>query len=199
MSECKWLKVDKTKYTSSISPFIYKRRLSKNHLLQAILDDTIYGFILCDIEPDNNSSLSQKFIKLGWLPVIRRDEIMIDDLSSNMRCRVDKRNFPYSTLIQAMHGEKVLFHTELVKFYLSNGFKITKIYEFYEYEGNHCFQKFYNQLYESRVKATIEKDETKSNVQKLVGNSSYGQTIMVYIYYSYSINKILYRILQNFH
>ncbi len=158
MRECQWVAMDKSKYKSSISSLMYSKKVSEKTLLEAINKNLIYGFILCDIEPDlNKSSIWQKFLILNWLPIIRKDEIHKEDLSPFMQQQMGpSQKFPHETLIQSLWGKKILLHSDWVQFLLENGLQISKIHELYEYQPSNCFENFYDQLYKNRVEATRE-------------------------------------------
>ena len=133
---------------------------------------SISGFLLCDIQPTNDA---EKFRRINWPPIFSRKEIQFSDLPSWMQDVSSKSTFPRKTLVQTMEEKKILLHTKLVDFYMENGFIITKIHKFIEYQGSKCFEKFYNALYNLRVEATIEKNEAKATAIKLTGNSPYGK------------------------
>ena len=92
-----------------------------------------------------------------------------------------KTTFPRTTIAQAMKCDNILIHTELIKFYCKNGFVITNVESFYEFQGSNCFTEVYDKLYSARVEATREKDSMKAAAVKLTGNAMYGQTLMVTI------------------
>ena len=78
-----------------------------------------------------------------------------------------------------MFCKKLLLHTDLIAFYVQNGFKISYVHKFYEYEGARCFAKLHDIIYQARVEATCANDNMKATAVKLVANSIYGQMIMV--------------------
>jgi len=176
IQECFWEEICKDNLKTAISSLIFLRSITADQIMTAIQNDA-YGFLLCDIEPCSEES--NKFIELNWLPIIHNANVERSDLSPHMDEATKHIHFPRRTVVQTMHAEKILLHTELIKFYLSQGFKITKIYDFFEFEASACFDQLYTKLYESRVEATEQHDDTKATAIKLVGNSSFGQSIMV--------------------
>ena len=96
-----------------------------------------------------------------------------------MQKNAKRTDFPRKTIVQSMHGENVLLHTALIKFYLDNGFYLTKIHQLYEYQGSKCFEDVYSKVYNARVEATETGDTMKATAVKLVSNSMYGQLLMV--------------------
>ena len=80
-----------------------------------------------------------------------------------------------------MFKGKLLLHTDLIYFYLKNGFEITNVYKFFEYEGACCLRKVHDKVYQARVEATQENNNLKATAVKLVSNAAYGQMLMVNI------------------
>ena len=150
-------------------------RLSKIDLIDALNNDKMYGFVEVDLEPTEKAD---KFLKLNFPPILRRFDVPFDWLPKWMQKNADEKTFPRRTILQAMRGEKLVFHTDLLKFYLENGFKITDLHKIFEYEPSKTFVDIYNLCYHARAEAT-GKDETKSTTIKLVSNSMYGSTILV--------------------
>ena len=127
-----------------------------------------------DIKPTANA---RKFEEMNWPPLFIRDEIDFTMLPEWMRRGRSDASFPRPTLVQTMKAEKILLHSKLLQFYLKNGFIVTKIYKFVEYQPGRCFSKFHDTLYELRVKATVENNTAQATAIKLTGNSSYGKVI----------------------
>ena len=90
-----------------------------------------------------------------------------------------------------MHAKELLLHTELLRFYMENGFYVSKLHKFFEYQASPCFENVYRKVYEARVDATkIATDERstpdmkasaerKATAVKLVSNSMYGSLLLV--------------------
>ena len=177
MKECHWNMIKRAIYFKSpISSLLYKNPVTETELLREIIKDEVYGFCVVDIIPNSEAS---KFIELNWLPIIRHDNIHFEDLPTFMQKDEIKKSFPRKTLVQTLHASAILLHTRLIQWYLANGFKITKIYKFYEFQKFPCYRNVHDCVYETRVTATIEKNEKKATAIKLVSNSMYGQMIMV--------------------
>ena len=193
IKECVWKKTNKESLPkSSISSLIYKNQVSQNTMLAEILRDNVYGFALVDIE---QTSKTDKFIDLNWLPVIKHDVIEHHDLPDFMKSRVTKNSFPRKTLVQALHATEHLLHTKLIQWYVNNGFIITKIHTMFEYQKYSCYKDVHDKIYEARVDATIQKNNQKATAIKLVSNSMYGQMIMVR--FVFKVRKIEYLMLNN--
>ena len=177
MTSCQWAK-DRLKlnYEPGISPLLYHKTIKSQDLLPLLRSGKIYGFVTVDISatPD-----AEKFRKLNWPPIFQKEEIFYEDLPTWMQKISSKEEFPKSTIVQKMGAQNILLHTHLVEFYLKNGFEITKIHKFYEYEGETCFERVFKNVYEARVQATETKNEMKATAVKLVSNSMYGQLLLV--------------------
>lgn len=93
-------------------------------MLTEILSGGVYGFAVVDIVPGETSN---KFIELNWLPIIRHDEIQLDDLPEWMRRPEMKKTFPRKTLVQTMHANQILLHTKVIQWYVNNGFTVEKV------------------------------------------------------------------------
>ena len=157
-----------------ISPFLRRNKIQPHEILNNL--SNITGFLLCDIIATEKAN---KFSRINWPPIFSKKKLNFEILPSWMKLLVNKASFPKISLVQSMSEKKILLHTEMVKFYLSNGFVIPKIYTFIEFEPSKCFEIFYNALYEQRVAATIAKNEAKATAIKLTGNSPYGKVKII--------------------
>ena len=156
-----------------ISPFLFTNRpITESQILDKVKEGNVTGFVVVDIEP---TEVAKKYEKINWPPIFVRDEILLEDLPSWLQAEVEPRNFPKKTLVQTMHAKDILLHTRLLKFYLENGFRVTKIHKFIEYQPAKCFRDFHDKLYRLRVEATIAKNEVKASATKLTGNAVYGK------------------------
>ena len=159
---------------SRISPNFYEKKISEGCIIKGVTDGSLYGFLTVDIKP---TAKAAKFEDMNWPPLFVRDEIDFSMLPEWMRNGRSDASFPRSTLVQTMKADKILLHSKLLQFYLNNGFLVTKIYKFVEYQPGKCFSKFHDTLYELRVKTTIENNTAQATAIKLTGNSSYGKVV----------------------
>lgn len=173
---CEWemIKIHEQLPTPKISPFLFKKSITESDILEKIETHQITGFILCNITPTEGA---RKYERMNWPPIFTRDDVDHDMLPTWMKDMTNKSTFPRATLLQSMRAEQILLHTKLVDFYLRNGFKITCITKFIEYEPSPCFQTFYDTLYRLRVDATIENNSAQATAIKLTGNSPYGKVM----------------------
>jgi hypothetical protein len=181
MKECVWDKMKKNlDFKPKISPVLLIYKLSDKDLYKLILERKIYGFALVDIKSTNDAN---KFLELNWPPILRKMDVYAKDLPDWMN--VNEKSFPRTTIVQSMSGTNILLHTDLLSFYLENGFVVSKIHKFYEYEGRKSLLGVHNAIYEARVAATIAKDDCRATAVKLTSNAMYGQTLMV----SFALNQ----------
>ncbi|KAJ8020607.1 hypothetical protein HOLleu_40243 [Holothuria leucospilota] len=153
------------------------RKLSPQGIVQAILDDLIFGAIECDIYvPDE---LKPTFAEM--CPIFKNTDISIEDIGEHMKTFALDGNImtkPRKSLIGSMFGEKILLATPLVKWYLDKGLQITRIYQVVEFTPKQCFKTFGEAVSDARREG--DRDPSKAiiaDTMKLIGNSSYGKTI----------------------
>ena len=179
-SSCEWYaekcETDFQDYEPQISPLLFERTVKEGDLVSLAADGKVYGFMVVDLEKGPGS---EKWEALNWPPIMQKSEICYDDLPEWMKELYDSSEFPKETIVQRMHAKKLLLHTSLLRFYLENGFYVTKLHKFYEYQGAECFKKVFRTVYEARVAATETKDELKATAVKLVSNSMYGTLLLV--------------------
>ena len=178
MSGCKWESICKNleMENSQISKLLLKSKVLETDLIKYVNQNKLYGFILCDIAP---TAACQKFLDVNWPPIIFKDRVNYEDLPDWMQINSNITDFPRKTVVQGMFRNNILLHTDLLAFYLKNGFKISKLHKFYEYEGAKCLKPVYDAVYKARVEATQTGDTLKATAVKLVSNSMYGQMLMV--------------------
>ena len=199
--ECVWQeKLKSLNYAPKLSPILFKNKVYPEQMNKLLMERKLYGFLVVDIIATENAA---KFMKLNWPPILKKATVEFSDLPEWMQANVDPKDFPKEQIVQSMHAEKLLLHTCLLDFYLANGFKVQKIYEFYEYEGSKCFEDVYKTVYEARVQATeMKKGENvtsemkaaadmKATAVKLVSNSMYGQMLRVSFLYLFPVMSLL--------
>ncbi|XP_072022325.1 uncharacterized protein [Amphiura filiformis] len=114
-------------------------------------------------------------------PIFKNTEISRNDIGSFMQSYAEEYDImstPRRSLIGSMFGEKMLFATPLLKWYLAHGLQITRVYEVIEYTPVACFSQFVDAVSDARRMG--DSDPSKSiiaDTMKLMGNSSYGKTI----------------------
>ena len=84
------------------------------------------------------------------------------------------------SLISSMKGKGMLILTPLLKWYMDNGLVVTRLHYFISYNGKECFDWFVKQVTNDRRAADLGGADLvmKGELSKLMGNSSYGYTLM---------------------
>ncbi|NRA89035.1 MAG: hypothetical protein HRU28_16995, partial [Rhizobiales bacterium] len=140
-------------------------------ILKAVLNNTFFGLVECDIHvPD--SLRQSKFAEFP--PIFKNTLVDRSHISPLMREYAEKHDAlkkPTRMLISSFSGEKVVLTTPLLKWYLENGLKVTKIYQITHYDPQACFISFETEVTEARRLGDV--DPTKAvigNAMKLLGN-----------------------------
>jgi hypothetical protein len=86
---------------------------------------------------------------------------------------------PKKLLVGGLKAKKMLFATPLLKWYLTHGLEVTKIYQVVEYDRMKCFEKFVKRVTDARRAGDRDPDlSILADLSKLIGNSGFGSTIM---------------------
>ena len=89
-----------------------------------------------------------------------------------------KPNYKSRKLIGSYFGSKMLFHTDLLKWYLQKGLVITNITYAVRYEPKSPFKVFMEKVADARRKADSNPNHKLiGQMMKLLGNSAYGKSI----------------------
>ena len=114
-------------------------------------------------------------------PIFKNVEVSRDDIGDHMwQYAVDHdiMSQPRKSLIGSMVGSKIMIITPLLKWYLTKGLVVTRIYQVVEYSPAKYFQTFGEAVSDARRAGDADPNKriiAKTN--KLDGNSSYGRTI----------------------
>ena len=140
-------------------------------LLQAILDDQVFGFVQCDVHTPRE--IIEAFGEFLFPPLFCRMQItsdLVSDYMKNRMCEDDNERQP-TTIVQRFNAKGIYLLTPLVKFYVSRGMTVSNITDCVQYIGGEVFDKFVETCYKERVAATKAKDDTKANTIKNVQNN----------------------------
>lgn len=150
---------------------------TEEDILNRIESVELFGLIECDIHVPEN--LKEKFEEMS--PIFKNVMVSREDISDHMREFVkdtDHLKTPKRMLIGSMFGEKILLFTELVKWYLDQGLKVTKIYSIFSYKRAAIFRRFGESVSDARRQGDADPDKAlMADMAKLIGNSVYGKTI----------------------
>ena len=171
MRECEWKRQLQTmeKPTTQMGRILHED--NQETLYQAILDETVFGFIKCDVETPRE--MIESFGEFLFPPLFCRMQVTSDLVSDYMKqrmCEDDNVREP-TTIVQRYNAKGIYLLTPLVKFYISRGMKVSNITEFNQYIGGEAFESFVDTCYRERVAATKAGDDTKANTIKNVQNN----------------------------
>ena len=115
--------------------------MNQKQIIKAVQNRKLFGMVECDIHVPHE--LYDYFSEMS--PIFKNIDVPFEEIGSHMKEFVEKYNLsktPRRSLIGSMHGEKMLFATPLLKWYLDKGLKITRVYECIEYLPVRCFRSF---------------------------------------------------------
>jgi hypothetical protein len=157
----------KTTNTSSINEIKY-------------IIDNIFGFILVDIHTEEKD-----YNKFGEFPLIFKNiEYDVNkECGEYMKSIYDedeqKDERKTRKLISSLKGERILIKSERLKWLVSKGLVVTKIYGCTEAKAGYPFKKFMEKVSDERRKGDLHSDyKIIAEMWKLVGNSAFGRTGM---------------------
>jgi G:T-mismatch repair DNA endonuclease (very short patch repair protein) len=183
--ECEWeaqVNQDKTikkflaKFFRKVYPKISKANAKSR--VDDIKNGKFFGLIECDIEVP--TSLKDYFSEMP--PIFKNVLVGRKELGTYGMKLAEKDGHlrqPQRMLIGSMKGERILLFSELAKWYLNNGLKITRIYTLNEYTPSAPFKDFGESV--SNARREGDSDPSKAilaDTNKLIGNSCYGKTIV---------------------
>ena len=150
---------------------------NEDTLLQAILNDEVYGFVEADVStPD---SIVEEMGDFLFPFLFVKTELGQEHVCPYMEQRLLEENKKpdRETIIQCFNAKNQLLLTDLVKFYHSRGLKFTNLKRFIQYIPGKPFDHFVQTCYENRVEATKANDKTRANTIKNVANNGYGKCL----------------------
>ena len=106
-------------------------------------------------------------------PIFKNVEITYNDLSPETKAQV-KPTYKSKKLVGSMFGKKMLFPTELLKWYLEHGLIVSNITFAVRYIRRAPFQVFAKQVSRERRAGDANPDhKVRGEMMKLIGNSCY--------------------------
>ncbi len=126
--ECEWRAMKKTNKelqrfiaTHLRRPLDKMKTMSMENILAAVRNEVLFGCVECDIHVPNH--LREKFSEM--CPIFKNTEISRDDIGEFMKTYAEENDImrqPRRSLIGSMVGNKILFTTPLLKWYLEHGY-----------------------------------------------------------------------------
>ena len=161
--------------TPSSLDMILQKNQSETDLLNAILNEKVFGLMVADI--NCLSGVSRKFH--NFPPIVHRRTITEDMLTRFMKEKIRSERgdkaFKQETLIQCYNVKDYLLLSAVAKQYLEWGIQISNIKWFMQYESQSVLRPFADSVTTMRIDAEKMGDSTKSTTAKIFGNSGYGK------------------------
>ena len=153
--------------------------VSEDIIIKAVMNETLFGAVEVSIEVPKH--LNEYFEEMS--PLFCTTDIPMDSIGQHMQNVANELEIskePRRLLVGGMKASKILIATPLLKWYVDHGLKITKIYQVVEFDSNEkAFLKFTDHVSDCRRKADCDPSQLiKGESQKLIGNASYGSTIL---------------------
>ena len=190
MRECAWQKFKSSQldlpHDTALANVLHVD--DEESLLKGIADNTLFGFLKCDVSTP--IELIEEYNQAGFLfpPVIQRATITEEMLSPYMRQRyLEEAKQPSETVIQSYNGKQIFVMSTMVNRWLKLGMEVSNISLFVQYQPGRALAPFVKKVTEGRIAATYEKDEAKANTYKLFGN---GGKLFKLFYFVYSLLRI---------
>ena len=182
--ECEFRKEIKSdpklkEFIKSQRPKYFKNKcMTEQEILNDIKSNKMFGVVEVDIQVP--SHLYDKFSEMS--PLFCTSDIPFQAIGRHMEDFVNDVGLskkPRRLLVGGMKAKKIMLTTPLIKWYLENGLEVTKIYQVAQYQKMRCFKNFVKQITDARRAGDADKDlSIIADLNKLIGNSAYGSTIM---------------------
>ena len=154
-------------------------QMKREEILNDIKNDKVFGFMKVDIhvKEEDVSKFSE------FPPIFKNTEIKMTDIGEHMQeysRSITRKTGVKRSLISSMKGKEIIILTPLLKWYLENGLVVTRLHYFISYNGKECFNWFVEEVTNDRRAADLGGADLimKGEMMKLMGNSSYGYTLM---------------------
>ena len=152
MWECSWCdqfknNVDVKNYVRTHFPF--KRSLSANSLKQNIRNETIFGYVQCDLSVPNE--LKAKFS--NFPPIFENIDVTRNNIGEQLKTYAEENNLikqPQRMLISNFKLTNGTLITPIFNFYLDIGLQCTKIHRFVQYTQRKVFNSFVQSVFDAR-------------------------------------------------
>ena len=191
MWEChwdEWIEYDSDARDIVNDPFFTYQSIPTKHPKGRITDEDIcaaicrnnnplFGFIMCDVStPDHLKALYDQFPM-----VYRHYGVSRKDLEPWLQNYANENGLlkkPSKLLITCHEATDILLATQMVKFYISKGLKITNISKIYQYRPMKCFEEFVKTCQEKRIAGDLDPSKALfANLFKSFANHAYGYTL----------------------
>ena len=130
---------------------------------------TVFGLIECDLcVPE---ALRELFADMQ--PVFKNIRLIRDDLGPFVRRYAVEHNImatPRRMLLGSYRGDKILFATPLLRWYMDHGLEVTHVYQVVEYDLIPCFRRFGDAVSTARREGDVHSHKAiTADTMKLLG------------------------------
>ena len=149
--ECEWrtYRRGNAVTNSYLYPTESRYRMTSEEILQFIRNGQLFGAVLCDIHvPEDKKDY---FAEMP--PIFKNTTVHFEDIGRHMQSYLKSSDQTFSDrryLIGSMFGNKQLFITPLLQFYLKLGLVVTTIHEVIEFSPRKCFDGFADRVTNDR-------------------------------------------------
>ncbi len=181
-------------HTDYLPPFCKRRQdrdITSTDILEAVKNEEFFGMVECDIEvPETwpagcEKQMSPREYFSEMSPIFCNTYVKMEDMSPSMREHVREEGLsekPRQLLVGGMKAEKIFLASPLLRWYLTHGLVVTRIYKALEYVPKACFKPFTDQVSQARRNGDADADTAIiAETMKLLGNSAYGKHVLKYI------------------
>ncbi|MCP4652842.1 MAG: hypothetical protein GY858_05605, partial [Candidatus Omnitrophica bacterium] len=77
-----------------------------------------------------------------------------------------------------METKRTVMHTDLLRWYLENGLKVSEVFSLIQWQPGHAFGEWLEKIVKGCREAAIQGDVLKDITNKLLANSSYGYALL---------------------
>ena len=137
-------------FKSDFSPFICRKKITEDDILEALTNNSFFGIIKVDIV--SPPEVIEKYKKTNFPFIFRKGFVSGSMLSDEMRelALSNGREFPYECRTLAWNASELIVISPLLKFYIDLGMRISKIYWAIQYIPSKPFGKFVKDLVKIR-------------------------------------------------
>ena len=147
--------------------------LSEGQIIEEVKTGKMFGMVQCDIEtPEELKTAFAEF-----QPIPKHAKLSKNDVGEHMKRFAIANGLlktPTKVLLNSYYGEKILFATPLLQWYMNHGLQVTKVYQVIQYQPSTCFEKFGFEVMAARREGDI--DTSKKIIAdscKLMGKQLY--------------------------
>ena len=181
MWECEWkgkrIESDTKRFIDAEFPRRSTRRMTQHRILAALVDDTLFGMVECDVCVPRE--LQDHFAEMQ--PIFKNTTVTRNDIGPFMRDYAEEHDIllaPRRMLVGSYLGDNILLSTALLQWYLMHVLIVDHVYQVVEYEPKPCFRHFGESVSTARRAGDADPDKAIiADKMILLGNSEYGKTV----------------------